>query len=551
MVRTVLAMVVAFGISAAPVDAETDSGTISGKVIDPSGKPIEGVTLSAFDEEHQLSVSVFSQADGSFTIDGLREVDYAVRARLMGQIDEYEDDVTVGANDLSFQMTPAEGEDLEWQRTANSAFSMLKFDNKKDKQNFKMMCSYCHQAGTYGFRTPEKPVDWETMITRMDGFGGLYKHTRETIVKRLVATYKEEAVAKWPKFVPPSAPTGAATSAKITEWDMGEQFKTMIHDIEIGPDGLIYAVDLLDNSTITLDPETGERKRYPFPDGSKGPHSIELGNDGNMWYTLCFSGQMAKFDLKTKQYTVCSSAEKPMPRGLYPHTLRINPKDEQGLVWYTDAGRSVFSIHPETLFVKEYKLLSADQAVGAGKGESHGVTPYGIDYSPVDGMIWYTKLNGNRIGRIDPSAPDGNIKEWNPPFRGPRRLHVAKDGMVWVPGFGSGVFGCFDPTTEKWKVYDLPDKENQIPYALNIDPKGYVWICGTGDDTLHRFDPKTEDLVTFRMPSRVTYTREIEFDADGNVWTCNSNAPARHTERGFGSIIKLEIIDNELKVAGN
>ena len=36
------------------------------------------------------------------------------------------------------------------------------------------------------------------------------------------------------------------------------------------------------------------------------------------------------------------------------------------------------------------------------------------------------------------AAPDGDITEWNPPFRGPRRLHVAPDGNVWVPGFGSG-----------------------------------------------------------------------------------------------------------------
>ncbi len=52
---------------------------------------------------------------------------------------------------------------------------------------------------------------------------------------------------------------------------------------------------------------------------------------------------------------------------------------------------------------------------------------------------------------------------------------VAPDGMVWVPGFGSGVFGKFDPTTERWTVYELPDAENQIPNALNIDKDGIVW----------------------------------------------------------------------------
>ena len=59
-----------------------------------------------------------------------------------------------------------------------------------------MNCCGCHQAATVGFRTPEKPVDWETMIRRMDGYGGLFEHTQKTIVKRLLDTYSPDAVAK-------------------------------------------------------------------------------------------------------------------------------------------------------------------------------------------------------------------------------------------------------------------------------------------------------------------------------------------------------------------
>lgn len=246
---------------------------------------------------------------------------------------------------------------------------------------------------------------------------------------------------------------------------------------------------------------------------------------------------MAKFDVATKEFTQVSSFPKPAPRGAYPHTLRI---DQKGIIWYTDAGAEVYSMHPETYDVTQYKLPSADQAVGSGEGESRGRTPYGIDIAP-DGTVWYSKLNGNRIGRIDPSVPGGNVKEWNPPFRGPRRLHVAADGIVWVPGFGSGVLGRFDPKTEEWTVYPLPDADNQIPYALNIHPTtGEVWICGTGNDTMIRFNPKTEKFTHYPMPSRVTYTREIEFDDEGNVWTCNSNVPIRHSERGFGAVIKID-----------
>ena len=73
-----------------------------------------------------------------------------------------------------------------WLVPATSAFAQLKFDSPRDRLNFKMMCAYCHQIGTPAFRSPEKPVDWETMIRRMDGFGGLYQHTKETIVQRII-----------------------------------------------------------------------------------------------------------------------------------------------------------------------------------------------------------------------------------------------------------------------------------------------------------------------------------------------------------------------------
>ena len=108
----------------------------------------------------------------------------------MGFTGQWQSDVVPGTGDLTIKTTIAEGEELEAQRPASSAFSMLHFDDPRDRMNFKMMCSYCHQVGSLGFRTPEKPVDWETMIRRMDGFGGLYPHTKDTIVQRLMDTYK-------------------------------------------------------------------------------------------------------------------------------------------------------------------------------------------------------------------------------------------------------------------------------------------------------------------------------------------------------------------------
>lgn len=528
---------------------EPSTSTFAGRIVDASGDGVEGVMVSAIDDEHRMWTSVFTRTDGTFTINGLRNVNHHLRTRLMGMADEWQSDVAPGTDNLTIKTRPAKGEELELQRPASSAFGMLKFDDPRDRMNFKMMCAYCHQVGSLGFRTPEQPVDWETMIRRMDGFGGLYPHTQETIVQRLMETYKDDAVGNWPTFEPPPAPTGAAAAATITMWEMDEPLKGSFHDLEIGPDGNVYAVNISQHRLLVLNPKTGEQRAQQYPRGTYGPHSIETANDGSMWTTMCATGQMVRYDVATREFETFSSAEAPKPRGEYPHTLRINPKDPEGLIWYTDAGsNSCFSIHPETHVVNEYKLLSAGQAMGAGRGESRGITPYGIDYSPVDGTIWYSKLNANRIGRIDPKAPDGDIREWNPPLRGPRRLHIAPDGMIWVPGFGSGVFAKFNPSTEYWTVYELPDAENQIPYALNVDKDGIVWICGTHNDTINRFDPKTETLVEIRLPTRVSYTREIEFDDDGNVWTSTSG-PARHMERGVGAVIRISL-PKELPAGG-
>lgn len=533
------------------------ASSISGKVVDGSGKAMEGVTVSAFDAEREMSVSVFSQADGSFKIDGLRDATYKVRGRLIGDLDVMQDGVKAGASGVALSMKPATGDALNAQRTADNLFGLMKWENQDEKENFKMSCGYCHQIGTAGFRSPEEPVDWETMITRMDGFGGLYKHTQETIVNRIVNTYSPAAMKEWPAFVPPPAPKGAATKATITEWDIGRQDACMIHDLELGKDGKVYAVDMTNDAIYSLDPATGERKTITIPGGKdpntdtnprKGPHSIERDAQGNMWVTLALSGQMMKYDVKSGEFTIVSSAPAPRPRGAYPHTLRVQADlkmDPKGRVWYSDAGSEVFSLDPKTNEVVQYKLPAEGQAVGGGRGESRGRTPYGVSISPVDGMVWYTKLNGNRVGRIDPNAaPENAVKEWEPPFRGPRRLEVGPDGIVWVPAFATGVIGRFDPKTEEWQMVDLPNKMDQIPYALSVDPKtNMVWICGTMSDSMLRYNPKNKELVEYRMPSRVTYTREVEFGDDGSVWVCNSNYPVRHTERGRGSIIKIVTAD--------
>ena len=67
-----------------------------------------------------------------------------------------------------------------------------------------------------------------------------------------------------------------------------------------------------------------------------------------------------------------------------------------------------------------------------------------------------------------------------------------------------------------------------------------VWICGTNSDSLIRFEPQTEKFTVYPLPTRVTYTREISFDAQGRVWTSNSNAPSWQIEGGMPKVLRLD-----------
>ena len=58
----------------------------------------------------------------------------------------------------------------------------------------------------------------------------------------------------------------------------------MTHDLELGIDGKVYVVDMINDAILTLDPKTGVRETIAFPGGKDpaadgipriGPHSIE------------------------------------------------------------------------------------------------------------------------------------------------------------------------------------------------------------------------------------------------------------------------------------
>ena len=91
MKQKITLSVLAFALSV----SWTNATEIRGKVT-KDDKGVGGVFVSAHDTENRKATGVFTAADGSYTIDGLRQKDYRVRARQKGLNDVWLDDITAG-----------------------------------------------------------------------------------------------------------------------------------------------------------------------------------------------------------------------------------------------------------------------------------------------------------------------------------------------------------------------------------------------------------------------------------------------------------------------
>jgi streptogramin lyase len=129
------------------------------------------------------------------------------------------------------------------------------------------------------------------------------------------------------------------------------------------------------------------------------------------------------------------------------------------------------------------------------------------------------------------------------PFWGPRRLRTDAEGNLWIVSFGESLLARYNPKTAKFSMFDLPvnPKGSETPYALNVDKKrNVVWVNGNQSDALYGFDIKTETWKFIPYPKRTTFTRDVEIDEDGTLYTSNSNFPSWHVEGEQPTLIQIK-----------
>lgn len=572
------------GIALALAALQAPAGTLSGTV-SSEGKPLAGAMVTAFDSAKKRRDTAYTDAAGHYRL----SVDFggpiSVRARAPYYKDVAEDVTLAVDGQLAKDFTLTRhsvGAELSASLSASAHLTKLDFKSADTRSAFISQCNFCHQVGNELTRGPKDEAGWAQTVRRMESyFAMLTNQEAKDITKTLAKGFDGQPVAGLQQY----AFHPEVAHAKVKEWVVGDAM-SFIHDADVGADEKLYGVDEGHDVVWVLDRKTGQIEQNHLPDidlptggvfsgvqlpigvftGKHGPHSmVQDPGTGLFWITNALSSTLASFDPKTKKFELYDVGR----THLYPHTIR---QDKDGIVWFTIvASNEVGRFDPKTkqmtvtrlpsngfwrgvsdyLFPWVLKIAAwfpqKDLQLGvshhkfANQGRDAFNFPYGIDVSPIDGSIWYAKLNVHKIGRIDPKTLQ--VTEWDTPLKGPRRMRFDAQGNLWIPAFDDSGLMKFDTRSKTFESFKLPllaHNEYEVPYALAVHPKTQeVWITSNMSDRMFRFDPKTRTFVTYSMPTRVTWLRDLVFTKDGGICSASSNLPAYGIEGGLASFICL------------
>ena len=541
------------------VNTPTQAALLSGKVVDDEENPLHGVLIRVTDRASGVSESVYTRPDGQFMLDTALDGELSLRTR----IPYYRDTnlhVTLSGEEpklVNVTMTKMiDAQEISDSLPAAYHFGNLPFEEGADslfnKHQFQRDCLTCHQMGNPLTRVARSPKDWVGVIIRMHAMLGNFDAALRDRRAELLA----QGFDGTPLTVRPEFPIADELQhAKIYEYRM--ERGVVPHDaIYHANDGLLYTVDQAADHMAITDPKNGVTKyvsqsgegmvhhifgsvggELAVFNGRNGPHSLDLGPDGKFYVTNTSTNSIGVFNPTSHQWEPSHVIGH---RAIYPHTIRF---DLRGTVWFTLAGsESVGHLDPITGKTGVVRLPAVRP-----DGMSGGTTPYGIDTDPTTGLVWYTRLFGDRIGKIDPETMQ--VTEFKSPVRGPRRMRFDKSGTLWVTGYSEGMLAKINPEPFSAKIYPMPEFAEGFrpaPYALGVHPDTQdIWVNENMTDRMYRFIAAEERWVVYPIPLSGTYTRDTTFTADGKACTSNNPVPQTALE---GGVLQLICIDANVAV---
>jgi streptogramin lyase len=233
--------------------------------------------------------------------------------------------------------------------------------------------------------------------------------------------------------------------------------------INLGPDGNVWYTKqqgigkMLPSGTFT---------EYGAPQGAETAGIIN-GPDGNMWFTEPDVDRIGSITMsgQTKDY--------PLPgTGKAPNDITLGPDRN---LWVTEkTGNNIARVTPAGV-VTEYRIPSSAS------------NPQAITTGP-DGNLWFTEHDAHNIGRITPA---GIITEFGIPSGArPYRIAAGPDGNLWFTEPGS--FNAIGRCTPSGGIseYPIPTANTDVE-GITAGPDKNLWFAETDAEKIGRISNLT------------------------------------------------------------
>lgn len=387
------------------------------------------------------------------------------------------------------------------------------------RREFIINCATCHTMNGARIlpegqtRSVENWHDAIKMMRAMDIYENIPPDFDDAEYAKWLNTHlTKEAIAKLP---PPAriAPEIAA-KVEITEYAYPDQSE-LPHDLVVGEDGLIWLTGFFAGNMLSFDPKTRATKTYPVNGDKAGGdvRALKFGPDGRLWIVLGSTQSLVALDTKTGDY-------KSYKVNMYAHDVEIDSKGNAWVNDYFGKPERIASFNPAQEKLTEYTIPGVQLTAKQGKP-----LPYGLQVDKED-ILWGSQLAGNTMFRFDPKTGKTTYLDMPQSNSGPRRLALGVDGTIWIPEWATGYLTGLNPKTLSFTRHKISTATAGL-YDAEVDPRtGVVWVTGSLASTLIRFDPKTGKHVTIPLPSEPAFMRHIAIDPhNGDVWTAYSMLP--------------------------
>lgn len=296
--------------------------------------------------------------------------------------------------------------------------------------------------------------------------------------------------------------TDFGSQVNLAEWEVPWS-STRPRDPYVAPNGLVFFCGQAGGYIGSLNPLTGEMKRYDIGEGA-GPHNLIVAPDGMVWYAGNRRAHIGRLNPETGEVT---RFDMPDPAARDPHTL----------VWLPD-GNIAFTLQGANM-VGHLNVESGE--VRLAKAENERSRPYGIKVGP-DGEVWVVLFGTNRFAHFDMENVVLHEFELPDPAARPRRMEITSDGRIWMGDYARGYLTMFNPAEFSFTEWQLPSGERARVYGMSVDNTDRIWLVETGvqPNRFVAFDTKSETFTEQAdVPSGGSTIRHMYYHEEtGEIW---------------------------------